>query len=207
MRSGRRSCWIGCCRLAHASRTRGVIAPLWTFYIAWSQPREILDRGDVAKVNEYLARTDRNDFVMSNLLADGPIQAAFGRHAWPALDDSDEAAVHLELLTLFEKTGSERIHALIFTRSASRSVDRSLVQIIPSRRLPSIHGWPQLARGKVSRIVEAYDRRVLANLAAVGAAEGHEPLELRRVRARSDRRRSQPPANRSPWCARSIWEA
>jgi hypothetical protein len=146
-----------------------VLAPLWTFYLAWSHPREVLDRGDVAKVNDYLARTDRNDFVLSNLLADGPIQAAFGRHAWPALDDSDPIAIHLRMLSLFEMTGTDRIHAIIFTTTASRNVDRSLVQLIAPRRLPSVHGWPQLVRGKVDRIIKAYDRSVLANLAAVGA--------------------------------------
>ena len=70
-----------------------VAAPLWSFYFMFTHPRSVLARSDVAWTNVYLAGHDHNDFVLSNMMSDGHIQAAFGRHSWPALDASD-AAVH-----------------------------------------------------------------------------------------------------------------
>ena len=63
-----------------------VAAPLWSFYFMFSHPRSLLDRDDVAKTSTYLAAHDHNDFVLSNLLSERPIQLAFQRHLWPTLD-------------------------------------------------------------------------------------------------------------------------
>lgn len=145
-----------------------VVAPLWGFWLMFSHQREVLDRDDLTRANEYLARNDGNGFVMSNLLADGPILAAFGRHGWPALHDRDLSNEHLRMLELFEAAGTDYVHAVIFTTPESRFVDRSISQVM-RRPMPSVHGWPYLVRAKVNDLIEVYDRQVLRTLDRVGA--------------------------------------
>ncbi|MGH9887412.1 MAG: hypothetical protein ACREBE_17920, partial [bacterium] len=147
-------------------------APVWGLYILVSHPRSVLDRDDVARARAYLAANDHNDFVISNLRSDAPIQAAFDRRTWPALDADDELNPHpmrLSMLDLFEVTGSDEAYAVIFTTPDSRFVDRSLGQLLMQRRLASVTGWPYIVRSKANEIVRDYDRRVLKNLALVGA--------------------------------------
>jgi hypothetical protein len=79
--------------------------------------------------------------------------------------------MRLWMLELFEVTGTESVHAVIFTTPDSRFVDRSLGQLLMQRRLASVAGWPYIIRGKANEIVRDYDRRVLKNLALVGAKE------------------------------------
>lgn len=147
------------------------IAPAWAFYVLLSHPRSVLDREDVAKVRSYLAANDRNDFVMSNLLSNGPIQAAFDRHSWPApeVEAVEKRTMLLSMLDMFESTGTDYFHAVIFTTPESRFVDRSLGQLLVYRRLASVTGWPHLFRRKADEIIRAYDRRVKKNLKMVGA--------------------------------------
>lgn len=145
-----------------------VAAPLWGFWLMFSHAREVLDRDDLARANEYLAHNDRNSFVMSNLLADGPIQAGFGRHAWTALHERDPSTAHLRMLELFDAIGTDYAHAVIFTTPGSRFVDRSIAQL-SRRRLPSVDGWPYLVRGKINGLIEVFDQQVLGSLEAVGA--------------------------------------
>jgi hypothetical protein len=148
------------------------VAPLWAFYVMFSHPRSVLDRDDVARVRAYLAANDRNDFVMSNLLSDGPIQASFDRHSWPAPEADDEVNTHpmqLRMLDAFETTGTDTIHAVIFTTPDSRFVDRSLGQLLMRRRLASVTGWPHIVRSKANEIIRDYDKRVVKHLEAVGA--------------------------------------
>jgi hypothetical protein len=147
-------------------------APVWAFAIMLSHPRSVLDRADVAKVRSYLAANDQNGFVMSNLMSDGPIQAAFDRLSWPAAEADDETNTHpmqVQMLDLFETTGSDRVHAVIFTDPDSRFVDRSLGQLLMRRRLASVTGWPNMVRSKTNALIRDYDRRVVKFLEAVGA--------------------------------------
>jgi len=146
-------------------------APVWAFAIMLSHPRSVLDRADVAKVRSYLAANDRNGFVISNLLADGPIQAAFDRLSRPAPEADDETTYPMlvGMLDLFETTGTDNVHAVIFTTPDSRFVDRSLGQLLMRRRLASVTGWPHMVRSKANAIIRDYDRRVVKFLEAVGA--------------------------------------
>jgi hypothetical protein len=148
------------------------VAPVWAFVVLFSHPRAVLDRDDVARVRTYLAVNDRNDFVMSNLLSDGPIHAAFDRHSWPVPEADEDLDTHpmlLWMLETFEITGTDYAHAVIFTTPDSRFVDRSVGQLLMRRRLASVTGWPYLVRSKANGIIADYDKRVHRTLEAVGA--------------------------------------
>ncbi len=146
-----------------------VIGPLWGLWLVFSQPREVIGRDDLARANEYLAQSDRNSFVLSNLLADGPIVAAFGRHNWTVMrPERNPASVQLGMLELFDYTGADYAHAVIFTTPGSRFVDRSIRQVL-GRRMASADGWPYLIRAKVNELISVYDAQVMRTLDAVGA--------------------------------------
>lgn len=155
-------------RLAHGWL---VAAPLWSFYFMFTHPRSVLDRDDVARTNAYLAANDRNDFVMSNVLSDGHIQASFDRHSWAALDDKDPNGAPPEMVRVFQISGAERVHEIVFTGPDSRFIDKSLWPLAMPRGLWAITGWPHMYRAKTNAVIADYDRRVLANLKAVKATK------------------------------------
>ena len=163
-------------RLLDGDRTRRilawswlVLAPMWAAYVMLTNPRAVLDRGDVAKVTEYFAANDRNDFVMSNLHANGPVEAAFERHSWEMLDSPKVNEAFLDMLRILEGTGTDYIHALIFTTPESRAIEASLWPLSLKRHLWSATGWPYLQRAKTNRIIAEYDAQIKANLEAVHA--------------------------------------
>ncbi len=162
--------WLGSSQLLRKVALGWLVsAPLWSFYFMFTHPRSVLDRDDVAEVNAYLATNDRNDFVMSNLMSDGHIQASFDRHYWAALDAGDATHAYLQMLRVFELAGTDYVHAMIFTTPDSRFIDKSLWPLAMPRRLWSLTGWPHLHRAKANKIIGEYDGNVLANLAAVDA--------------------------------------
>jgi hypothetical protein len=149
-----------------------VAAPLWSAYVLVTQPRSVLAPADVARTSAYLAASDHNDFVLSNLLADGPLWAAFRRHAVAALDDhdvADVAAAPRNMLAIFDRSGADVVHAIVFTDPGSRSIDRSMWQLAARRRTWSVTGWPQVNHRKVAEVVRDYDDRVRKNLMALDA--------------------------------------
>ncbi len=147
-----------------------VIAPLWSFFFVFRHTRSVLDRDDVAKTNAYLAQHDRNDFVISNLMSDGHIQASFDRHYWAALD-SEPAIAQLQMLRIFELTGTDYVHEIIFTDPDSRFIDKSLWPLALPRRRWSATGWPFLYRAKTRQIIAEYDAFVMDNLEALRATK------------------------------------
>ena len=148
-----------------------VVAPLWSFYFMFTHPRSWLDRDDVAKVNAYMAQHDRNDFMMSNVLSDGHVQASFQRHYWAALDAKDPSDAPRQILRVLDLTGTDYVHAAIFTTPDSRFIDKSLWPLAMPRRLWSVTGWPHLVRRKSNAIIREYDRAVVKNLEAVEATK------------------------------------
>jgi len=100
-----------------------VVAPVWAFVIVLANPRTVLDRDDVDQARAYLARADRNDFVVANLLADSVIELAFGRHSLPAVvrgeDAHDPRLARRWMLGLFESTGTDYLHAVIVRSPAT----------------------------------------------------------------------------------------
>lgn len=146
-----------------------VAAPLWSFFIMFTHPRSVLDRDDVANTNAYLAANDHNDFLMSNLMSDGHIQASFEHHSWAALDADDTSDSALQMMRVFDLTDTDHVHAIIFTDPDSRFIDKSLWPLAMPRGLWSVTGWPQLNRRKTNAVIAEYDRRVVKNLDAVHA--------------------------------------
>jgi hypothetical protein len=146
-----------------------VVAPAWGFGLMAAQPRSVLAREDVAKVNQYLSTHDTNDFVTSNLLSVGHIQAAFERHYWPAVATADRGDALAETFKIFEFTGTASASAIIFTEPSSRFIDKSLWSLALPRRLWSIAGWPHLFRRKTNKLIRDFDSTVIAALHAVRA--------------------------------------
>lgn len=148
-----------------------VAAPLWSFYFMFTHPRSVIEREDRAKTNAYLAQHDRNDFVMSNVMSDGHIQASFERHYWAALDADDTSVAGLQMMRIFEMTGTDYVHEIIFSDLDSRFIDKSLWPLAMRRRQWSVTGWPFVFRAKTYRMIREYDRFVMKNLDAVRAAK------------------------------------
>jgi hypothetical protein len=148
-----------------------VAAPMWTFAILLTHPRSFLERDDVAKTNAYLAANDHNDYVLTNLMTAGHIQASFQRHAWSSPDAALTDNSARDMLQTFERTGTDSLHELIFADPDSRFIDKSLWPLAMPHRLWSITGWPNLTRTKATAAIAEYDRRVLKNLAAVRATK------------------------------------
>jgi hypothetical protein len=163
-------------RLLDGDRTRRVlawswlvVAPAWAAYVMLSTPRAVLDRDDVDKVNEYFAANDRNDFVLSSLHANGPVEAMFERHSWEMLDSPKVDEAFLDMLRVLEGTGTDYVHALIFTTPESRAIESSLWPLALKRHLWSATGWPYLQRSKTNRIIAELDAKIKANLEAIHA--------------------------------------
>jgi hypothetical protein len=104
-----------------------VVAPVWAFVIVLANPRTVLDRDDVDQARAYLARADRNDFVVANLVADSVIELAFDRRSLPAVargeDAHDGPLARRWMLGLFESTGTDYLHAVIVRSPATRFQD------------------------------------------------------------------------------------
>ena len=104
-----------------------VVAPVWALVIVLANPRTVLDRDDVDQARAYLARADRNDFVIANLVADSVIEVAFDRRALPVVargeDAHDAALARRWMLGLFESTGTAYLHAVIVRSPATRLLD------------------------------------------------------------------------------------
>jgi hypothetical protein len=153
-----------------------VAAPLWSLYFMFTHPRSVLARSDVIWTNVYLAGHDHNDFVLSNMMSDGHIQAAFGRHSWPALDASDPSGAPREMMRIFNLSGVDYVHCIITTDAKSRFIDKALWPLAAPRSLWGVTGWPHVYRRKATSLITEYDGRVLSNLKAVHAKK---VLELR----------------------------
>jgi hypothetical protein len=148
-----------------------VATPLWSFGIFLTHPRSVLARADVAKTNAYLAEHDHNDFVMTNVLSAGHIQASFQRHMWPSSDTGKTADATRDMMKVFETTGTDTIHEVIFAGPDSRFIDKSLWSLALPHRLWAVIGWPHLFRAKANAVIADYDRRVTKNLEAVHATK------------------------------------
>lgn len=141
-----------------------IAAPLWSFAFMIRQPRSVIARDDQTKANAYMATHDHNDFVMSNVLSDGHVQAPFQRHYQGTFVAGDATSANLQAISELELMGAEYLHAVIFTTPESRFIDKSLWPLAMPKRQWSITGWPMMFRSKSYRMIEEYDADVAENL-------------------------------------------
>ena len=150
-----------------------VVAPLWSAVWLARHPRAFLAESDIAKVAAYLREHDSNDFLASNLISVGPIQAYFDRHYWPTYYSETgsvpEATSHQDALDLMARSGRDHYHVLFFSDPSSRMIDKSLWQIGAPKRQWSVAGWPYFFRTKSVGMIQQIDDTILRNLRAVGA--------------------------------------
>jgi Dolichyl-phosphate-mannose-protein mannosyltransferase len=146
-----------------------IAAPLWSFGFMVRQPRAVIAPDDVARVNAYMATHDRNDFVMSNVLSDGHVQAPFQRHYQGTFVAGDPLSANLQAFGELELMGADYLHAVIFTTPESRFIDKSLWPLAMPRRRWAITGWPMVFRAKAYSLIEDYDTQVMKNLDWLGA--------------------------------------
>ncbi|HWU87820.1 MAG TPA: glycosyltransferase family 39 protein [Kofleriaceae bacterium] len=162
--------WLDGRRLARAFATLWIVgSAAWGMYVMFTHERSFLEPDDVAQVNAYMGDHDRNDFMLSNLMADGQIQISFERHYWQVPDGDQAIQAYTTMLSIFERTGAEYVHAAIFNTPESRFIDKSLWPIAAWRRQWSVTGWPHLWRRKTNGMIREADRWVQANLSAMKA--------------------------------------
>ncbi len=146
-----------------------VFAPLWSAYWLSHQKRSYLDEEGFAQVRAYLDEQDKGDWVMCNLLADGPIQAYLGRHYWPAFSSPYFSQYHAASLELMELFGRDDFYVVFFKDPLTRMIDKSLWPIAMPRRQWSVTGAHLFWQDKAARMVKEYDAEILRNLEEVNA--------------------------------------
>jgi hypothetical protein len=150
------------------------LAPLWSLYWMLTQRRVLLDPDEVAEASTYLTSADTNDFVISNLPDDLVLETSVERHTV----DAREIRGAADMLRLFELTGADAIHVIMFSDPSSRLVESSLSAIVGSRPVWSVLGWPQIARRKSESVIQDYDQKLLTIFKAAGATK---VLQLRHL--------------------------
>ncbi|MDB4962316.1 MAG: hypothetical protein JWP01_2315 [Myxococcales bacterium] len=147
-----------------------VLAPIWSGFWLLRQERALLDTDGFAKIKTYLDEHDRNDYILCNLMQDGPIQAYLGRHYWPAFSSGYDAHFHLASLDLMARSGNDHFHVLFFKDPHTRMIDKSLWPVALPKRRWSLTGshlfWPK----KAERLIREYDALIKSNLDEVHAA-------------------------------------
>jgi hypothetical protein len=108
---------------------------------------------------------------MSNVISIGHIQASFERHYWTTPAPKDASTAYIDMLATYEMTGTDYIHAAIFTTPESRFIDKSLWPLAMPRQQWSVTGWPYLHRSKANRMIQDVDGAVKRALVALDAKE------------------------------------
>ncbi len=154
--------------LEHPAVGRGLaiawlaFVPAWAGYTILAHPRSLLDRDDVARANAYLDAYDRDDFILSNLPVDGPVELAFGRHRMAAPTTGDAVAASRQVLKALAATGTDYAHAVVFkTRSALRAASKVVPNLtaIGARRVLHL-GTLDVYRIERAAVLDAIARTV-----------------------------------------------
>jgi hypothetical protein len=138
----------------------------WTFVHASRCPKAFLDRQSAARIREYLSAHDTNDFVVTNLLSEGPVQYYFDRHAVRATEGTTGGVPTYS--TLFGRVPNNVIHAIQFDDPNTRFVDKSLWSLLVPRGAWSTYGAPYVFREEALSAIADFDRRVERGLADSG---------------------------------------
>ena len=115
------------------------VVPVLAAHTIAVHSRRLLDREDVAQANAYLAAHDRNDFMISNLGIDGPIEYAFGRHPWLPPAQSDTHLAANEVLGVLASTGTDYVHAVIFNSRATPAERNELANLVAMGAVRVVH--------------------------------------------------------------------
>ncbi len=146
-----------------------VAAPIWSAFWLLRQERSYLDEEGFAQVRTYLDEHDKGDWVMCNLMADGPIQAYLGRHYWPAFSSNFLTQYHLSALDLMDRFARDDFYVLFFTDPRTRMIDKSLWVITVPKQEWSVMGAPLFWDERAASLVRDYDAAILHNLQDVNA--------------------------------------
>jgi hypothetical protein len=151
-----------------------VTALVWSAFFFVRIPRAVMPPDEIAKVNEYLAAHDHNDFVLNNLMASGQIQWAFQRHDLAVFSGDDQGPdaefwAQLSMYGFFLDSNTESVTAVVFTDPDAFYLDKSLWPLISDRRQWSVIGSPYLWSAKTHRVIADYQKRVVFGMTATGA--------------------------------------
>ena len=165
-------------------------------FVAWQAfhmariPKTFLDRDTTAQIADYLEKNDTSDFLVTNLLSDGPIQYFFGRH----LHMPTEVVEHTpnSYMELSSKTKSGIIHAVFYEDPETRLIDKSLWYLLPRKSQWAVFGTPYVLRKQALREIADWDARVLEGLRRSGTEVLHLPgVRVFRLGVNVDARRAE----------------
>ncbi len=152
--------------------TVGVAAiVLYQGYTLFSFRRSYLPDADARSVRQYLTEHDDADFVFSNVMADGHVQAYFGRHFVPVAESKYPVSCQDFYYQVLNHTSGDTYHAVMFTEPESRFIDKSLwVLLAPEGRWRTF-GDPIHHPVEAYGVISDYDDRSLACLEHVNAKQ------------------------------------
>jgi hypothetical protein len=144
-------------------------APIWSAFWLLRQERSYLDEEGFRQVRAYLDQHDKGDWLMCNLMADGPIQAYLGRHYWPASSSDFVTQYHLVAIDMMDRFARDDFYLLFFTDPHTRMIDKSLWPITVPEKEWRVMGAHLFWAKKAERMVRDYDAAILRNLLEVNA--------------------------------------
>ncbi len=151
-------------------------------------PKTFLDRDATSKIQEYLRQNDSADFLVTNLMSDGPVQYFFDRH----MQMPTEVVAHTpgSYMELSSRTPSGIIHAVYFEDPGTRLIDKSLWYLLPYKSKWAVFGAPYVFRKEALDILAEWDSRVLQGLERSGTEVMRLPgVRVFRLGANVDQRR------------------
>ncbi len=135
-----------------------------TFHVATFE-KSFLARADAAKIEAYLEQQDHNDFVFTNLLADGPIQYYFHKHLMPVVVDKQWALGYYR--AILDRV-DEEVHFVFFDDPNTRFIDKSLWPLVAPDRGWHELGAPPWFRASLFTSITRYDDSARFSIEQVG---------------------------------------
>ncbi len=124
--------------------------------------RSFLPDTDARAVRAYLAANDQADFVASNIMADGHVQAYFGRHFFRVADDPRPQGCRDFYRWMFSQLSVDTFHAVFFTEPESRFIDKSLWPLMANDGQWAALGDPFHHQAEAYGAIWGYDDRIRA---------------------------------------------
>lgn len=124
-------------------------------------PKSFLSREEATRIRDYLRENDANDYLGTNLMADGQIQYYFERHLHPPWDRDG-------YLALRRRSTEDSMHFVYFEDENTRFVDKSLWPLLNVKSKWLALGYPYLFRETGLEAIREFDQRTLKELQASG---------------------------------------